>query len=51
MLFLRGHLVFSSLPQLPITFKELLSHILSITYFVPSELLRKSQYFSFNNEC
>ena len=51
--FLRGHSVFSSPPQLPMTsyLKRFPSQILFISYFVLSYFMLKSQYFHFNVEC
>ena len=46
---LRGHSVLSSPPQRPMTsdFEGFLSQILSITLFILSVFLRKSQFFPF----
>ena len=44
---LRGHSVFSSPPQRPMTAKDFLSKMLSIAFIFLSAFLRKSQYFPF----
>ena len=48
---LRGHSFFSSPPQRPMTVKDFLSKMLSITFIFLSSFLRKSQYFPFNVQC